>query len=166
MSIDPTAAAPADLTDPELFLSRAFDAPRDVVFRFFSEPALLAQWFGPHAFHVPTNSVVVEPRVGGRFELAMTDETGSFPFSGKITEYDPPELLAMVIRAETGMGDISDLRLRIQFHDHGERTRVTLRQGPLEPEAKRATDAGWRESFEKIDGMLTEDTAVSGPVLP
>lgn len=159
MSIDP-AAPPADLTAPELFISRAFDAPRDVVFRFFSEPDLLAQWFGPHAVSVPRNSVVVEPRVGGRFELAMTDETGSFPFFGEITEYDPPELLAMVIRAETGMGELSDVSLRIQFHDHGARTRVTLRQGPLEPEAKQATDAGWRESFEKIDDMLAETASI------
>jgi uncharacterized protein YndB with AHSA1/START domain len=154
MTMEPTTDAPADLTERELFLSRAFDAPRDVVFRFFSEPALLAQWFGPHAFGVPRESVVVEPRVGGRYELAMANETGSFPFVGEITEYDPPELLGMVIHGETGLGDISGVNLRIQFHDHGSRTRVTLRQGPFTPEMKHATDEGWRESFDAIDDLL------------
>ena len=154
MTTDPSIAAAEDLSDAELFISRTFDAPRAVVFRFFSEPALLSRWFGPHAFRIPAESVVLEPRVGGRYELVMTEGSDSFPFAGTITEYDPPQLLAMTIRAETGLGSLADISLRIQFHDHGERTRITLRQGPFEHDAKAATDSGWRESFEKIDAIL------------
>lgn len=56
----PTAA------DTDVFITRAFAAPRDVVWRFLTEPELLAQWFGPTGVHVDSASVIVEPRRAGR----------------------------------------------------------------------------------------------------
>ncbi|WP_158437727.1 SRPBCC family protein [Naasia lichenicola] len=155
--VDPSSvpdSVPGDHSDREVFLSRAFDAPREVVFRFFSEPALLARWFGPHGVSVPFDSVAVEPRVGGRYELSMADADGAHAFHGVLTEYDPPEALAMTIHADTGIGVLERISLRIQFHDHGDRTRITLRQGPFDPTAKRLTEDGWVESFEKLDLAL------------
>jgi len=59
--------------DTDLFLTRVFAAPRDVVWRFFTEPERLATWFGPHAVHVDPATVRVELREGGPWSLDMVD---------------------------------------------------------------------------------------------
>ena len=151
---------PSDIADTDVYITRAFAAPRDVVFRFFTQPEQLASWFGPTGFHVPVDSVTVEPRVGGRWDLTMVDDaTGEgFPIRATITEFVKPELLVGVMEADTAIGQLEDVTLRIQFHDHGELTRVTLHQGPFTAEARDMTATGWELSFTKIDAILATES--------
>jgi hypothetical protein len=46
------------------------------------------------------------------------------------------------------------IRLRIWLHDHGDKTRMTLHQGPFTPEFRDMTVDGWNESFVKLDAAL------------
>ena len=46
-----------EVLDTDVFITRAFNAPRDVVWKFFTEPELLAQWFGPQAVHIDPSTV-------------------------------------------------------------------------------------------------------------
>jgi uncharacterized protein YndB with AHSA1/START domain len=149
---------PGGIADTDVYITRAFDAPRAVVWRFFLQPELLASWFAPTAYSAPEGAIVVEPRVGGRWELAMVeDATGtSFPMRGTIVELVEPELLVLDVSAEAELGSLDRLFLRIQFHDHGDRTRITLHQGPFDIDAKHATEVGWGESFVKLDARLAE----------
>lgn len=143
--------------DREVHITRAFDAPRSVVFRFFVQPELLARWFAPAGFEVPDATAHVDPRVGGRWALTMQSiETGEqAPVEGVITEFVEPELLVVVLAAQTGMGDISDIELRLEFHDHGDKTRVTLAQGPFPAsDMTHATAAGWESSLTKLAGEI------------
>jgi uncharacterized protein YndB with AHSA1/START domain len=79
---------------------------------------------------------------------------------GTITELVPEDLLVVTASAETdGLGDIDGVSLRIQFHDHGELTRVTLHQGPFTAEQRTATATGWEQSFLKQDALYAEDVA-------
>jgi uncharacterized protein YndB with AHSA1/START domain len=105
--------------------------------------------------------VVVEPAVGGRWELAMVDDTrgDSFPMRGTIAEFVEPELIVIEVSAESRPGGNEAVTLRIQFHDHGDRTRITLHQGPFDPAARHATEAGWLQSFDKIDTILAAGAA-------
>ena len=91
----------------------------------------------------------------------MVDDAqgGSFPMRGTIVEFVEPELIVIEASAETGMGDLDAVSLRIQFHDHGDRTRITLHQGPFDPEMRHATEAGWLQSFDKIDSILAAGAA-------
>ncbi len=156
-----TENRPDEIADTDVYITRAFDAPRELVWRFFTRPEHLATWFGPTGFSVPLDSVVVEPFVGGRWELAMVDDThgGSFPMRGTIVEFVEPELIVIEASAESRRGHLDALTLRIQFHDHGDRTRITLHQGPFDPDALHATEAGWLESFDKIDRILAAGAA-------
>ncbi len=151
-----TDSKPSEVADTDVYITRAFNAPRELVFRFFTEPEHLATWFGPTGISVPLDSIVVEPVVGGRWELTMVDDAGhgSFPMHGTIVEIVEPELIVIEASAETELGGLDGVKLRIQFHDHGDRTRITLHQGPFTPEMQHATEAGWLESFDKIDGIL------------
>ncbi|KRC49789.1 hypothetical protein ASE16_13985 [Leifsonia sp. Root227] len=150
------SSRPTGIADTDVYITRAFDAPRALVWKFFMQPDLLASWFAPTAHSAPEDSIVVEPRVGGRWELAMvSDATGdSFPMRGTIVELVEPELLVLDVSAVAELGTFDNLFLRIQFHDHGDRTRITLHQGPFDRDAQHDTEIGWGESFVKLDAQL------------
>ena len=46
--------------DTDVFITRAFNARRDVVWKFFTEPEYMARWFGPHTVHVDESTVKVQ----------------------------------------------------------------------------------------------------------
>ena len=74
---DQTVPAIPEVTDSDVYITRAFNAPIDVVWKFWTEPEHLAQWFGPTTTHVDPATVEVELRPGGRWDLDMVDnETG------------------------------------------------------------------------------------------
>lgn len=145
-----------EVTDHDVFVSRSFAAPRDVVWRFWTEPELLAAWFGPEGVTVPAESVTVDLVEDGRWELTMVDgPTGtSHPVRGRIVAFRAPEFLEIQLTAQTAAGPVDDVVLRLQFHDHGDRTRMTLHQGPFTDEIRDMTLNGWVLSFAKLDILL------------
>ena len=142
------------VTDRDVYITRSFAAPRDIVWKFWTEPDLIAQWFGPHGIAIDPSTVAVDAREGGSWELTMEDEQGIHPLSATIVRMVEPEYLELVIEAETGLGHVDNIILRVQFHDHGEKTRVTLHQGPFTEEQKTATATGWEMSFVTLDAIL------------
>jgi uncharacterized protein YndB with AHSA1/START domain len=151
-----TEIMPSEVTDRDVYVTRAFNAPRDVVWKFFTQPELLAKWFGPTSVSVPVESVTVELRVGGLWKLVMVDNASGahFPMDGTISVCEPPEYLEITATAHGADGDMDNVRLRLQFHDHGEKTRVTLHQGPFTDEQRQQTEEGWGLSFTKLDNLL------------
>jgi uncharacterized protein YndB with AHSA1/START domain len=138
-------------TDRDVFITRSFAAPIGVVWDFWTKPELLAQWFGPHGVTVDQGTITVEPREGGAWNLAMHDEHGVYPIEAEILVAAPPQYLELRLSASTERGEVDDVILRVQFHDHGEATRMTLHQGPFTPEFRDLTRDGWMQSFEKLD---------------
>jgi uncharacterized protein YndB with AHSA1/START domain len=55
-------------------LERTFEAPRELVFRAFTDPDQVPQWWGPEGFHTPREKVEIEPRVGGRYHVVMVQK--------------------------------------------------------------------------------------------
>lgn len=148
-----------EVTDRDVYITRSFDAPVAVVWKFWTDPELLAQWFGPHAVTVDPATVKVEAREGGAWNLAMHDDNGVYPVEATLVRVVEHEYLEGVLSAETEHGDIEKVVLRVQFHDHGDKTRITLHQGPFEPEFRDMTRDGWTESFEKIDAIIAAGVA-------
>ncbi|MCU1528104.1 MAG: hypothetical protein JWP75_1867, partial [Frondihabitans sp.] len=110
----------------------------------------------PDGFDAPIDLIEVDLKVGGHWNLTMREvATGAlFPITGTITQLVPNEYLEMSADSETGSGDLNDLGLRITFHDHGQKTRVTLHQGEFTDEQKEETAVGWEMSWVKLDGLL------------
>ena len=142
-------------TDRDVYISRSFAAPREVVWKFWTEPERLAEWFGPTGVHTPLKNIDVDLREGGRWDLGMTDDATSevYPLSARILKVIEGEYLEMHIEAASN-GQIEDVILRVQFHDHGETTRMTLHQGPFTPEFRDLTIEGWYQSFCKLDKIF------------
>jgi uncharacterized protein YndB with AHSA1/START domain len=142
-------------TDRDVYITRSFAAPREVVWKFWTDPQRLAEWFGPAGVHTPVENIDVGLEPGGRWDLGMTDDaTGEvYPLSSRILKVIEGEYLEMHIEAASG-GQIEDVILRVQFHDHGEITRMTLHQGPFTPEFRDLTIEGWDQSFLKLDAIF------------
>ena len=65
----------ADPGMPQIIITREFDAPRDLVFRAFTEPRLLEQWLGPRDLTLRVDNY--ETRDGGRWRYVHTDAEGN-----------------------------------------------------------------------------------------
>ena len=143
-----------DVTDRDVYITRSFDAPIDVVWRFWTEPELIAQWFGPQHVTVDAVTVLVEPHTGGAWNLEMRDDAGVYPIEATILHLVEREYLELRMTSQTSIGELEDVILRVQFHDHGDKTRITLHQGPFDPEARDLTAEGWTSSFTKLDAIL------------
>ncbi|MFF2028671.1 SRPBCC domain-containing protein [Arthrobacter sp. NPDC058192] len=142
-----------------LTMTREFDAPRELVFKAFTDPDQLAAWFGPVGVDSPRDRIVVEPRVGGAWRLVMVYEedgaTKESPVDAVISVYDPPSLLVATQRTEPDAGITLQLEMRLEFEDLGARTRLHLTQGPFDStEWVDMTREGWGTSFTKLDEVL------------
>lgn len=85
-----------DNTDaPQFSITRVFDAPQELVWRAWTEPAEFAAWL--HPMGVATDGVSADVRVGGRYRYTMTNtETGQqFPTGGEYLEVDPMDRLVL-----------------------------------------------------------------------
>jgi uncharacterized protein YndB with AHSA1/START domain len=140
--------------DQQVLITRVFDAPRDQVFAAWTDPDQVAQWFGPEGFDTPRESVVIEPRVGGRYELTMVQPgTGApFPVRYEILELDPPRLIVLRSDPMPEVGIHEATITRVELYDHGEKTRMTLSDGPYTESAH--AEAGWHGAFAKLDALL------------
>jgi uncharacterized protein YndB with AHSA1/START domain len=140
--------------DQQVLITHIFDAPRELVFRAWTDPDHVAQWFGPEGFDTPRELVAIDLRVGGRFELTMVQrESGAqHPVRYEIAELDPPRLLVLTCEPMPEIGIHRGTVTRIELHDHGDRTRMTLSDGPYTQAAH--AEAGWHGAFAKLDALV------------
>jgi uncharacterized protein YndB with AHSA1/START domain len=139
-------------------ISRTFDAPRELVYRAFTDPDQIAQWFGPPGCTVQGDSVEIDARIGGHLRFVLTGPDMLSPVDTIFTEVVENELLAGEMEALGVPGVAGPLRvhLRLEFHDEGNgKTRLELRQGPF-PSGQLGADTskGWEGSFTKLDTLL------------
>jgi uncharacterized protein YndB with AHSA1/START domain len=144
-----TGVAP---TDREILITRIFDAPRERVFAAWTDPEQVAAWYGPEHFDTPREKVHIELRVGGRYELTMVQRgTGNeHPVRYEIVELVEPELIVLRCAPMPEMGLPEGTITRVEFHDHGDKTRMTLSDGPYPAQAAGHAAAGWHGAFDKL----------------
>ena len=144
----------------ELRITRIFDAPRELVFKAWTDPKHLAQWWGPRYF---TNPVCeVDARPGGRILIHMQGPDGAiYPMSGVFDELVEPERIVMTARAFEGSEDnvlLEDVTT-VTFAEHDGKTLMTLHAVVTKatPEAAGALEGmeqGWNESLDKLAEYL------------
>jgi uncharacterized protein YndB with AHSA1/START domain len=142
----------------ELVITRVFDAPRELVYRAFTDPDQLAQWFGPVGYSVPRDSVDIDVRVGGHERFVMVSDTNPderSPVNATFTEVAENELLVGSEEWEMpGQEGVVRMTARFEFHDEDGKTRLVLRQGPYTEEVEQMARQGWESSFTKLDALL------------
>jgi uncharacterized protein YndB with AHSA1/START domain len=139
-----------------LEIERTLPAARPVVFAAFTEPSELPKWWGPEGFSVP--SVEFNPRVGASYRIEMQPPEGDpFLLTGEFREVDPPTRLAFTFVWEPPNPDDVTTLADLSFRDVGGSTEFTFRQGPFKTEERRSLhEAGWADSFDKLEHLLSE----------
>jgi uncharacterized protein YndB with AHSA1/START domain len=141
--------------DQQILITRIFDAPREQVFRAWTDPEAVAQWFGPALFETPRDRVRIDLRAGGRYELTMVqpDSGVEFPVGYDILEVVEPELLVMRSDPMPEVGMHEPTVVRVELHAHGDKTRMTLTDGPY-PGSPGHAEAGWKQAFDKLATLV------------
>ncbi|MEO5930931.1 MAG: SRPBCC family protein [Candidatus Kapaibacterium sp.] len=89
----------------EVRISRMFDAPRDLVFKACTDPAMIPQWWGPRRFTTTVDKMDV--KVGGVWRFIQHDTEGNeFAFNGVYKEIVPPERVVQTFEFEPMAGHI------------------------------------------------------------
>jgi uncharacterized protein YndB with AHSA1/START domain len=143
----------------ELHLDAFVGAARQLVFEACIDPERLAKWWGPRGFTSP--SIESDPRVGGRYRIAMQPPDGElFHLRGEFREINPPSRLVYTFEWEEPHPDDQETVVTLAFADAGDGTTVTLAQGPFATEARRALhEAGWTDGFVRLDDSLRAENA-------
>jgi len=151
-------STPATAADQEVLITHIFEAPRDRVFRAWTDPDEVAAWFGPEHMDTPRERIHIDLRVGGRYELTMVRHGGGGEFSigYDILELVPPELIVLRSDPMPAAGMHEPTVVRVEFHDHGPKTRMTLSDSPIPPAGRDHAEAGWNAAFDKLAALVTE----------
>jgi uncharacterized protein YndB with AHSA1/START domain len=145
-----------------LVVTRVFDAPRERVFKAWTDAKQVAQWFPPKDFTAPVCEL--DPRPGGVFRIVMKGPEGEpfnggeFPGEGVFEEVVPNERLAFTFAGE---GDTPPpILMTVLFEDQGNgKTKVTVHQTArtleeYEALRKMGSEEGLGQSFDKLDKLL------------
>jgi uncharacterized protein YndB with AHSA1/START domain len=135
-------------------LTRILPAPRPEVWSAMTDPERLAAWWGPKGFTTPR--VDFEPRVGGRYRIAMQPPEGDlFYLHGEFHEVDPPSRLVYTFVWEPPAPDDRETLVTLALEDRGEQTAVSLQHGEFTTEERlELHQGGWTDSFEKLEDLL------------
>ena len=143
----------------EVVLTRRLTAPRDLVFRAFTDREHLMRWWGPQGFTTPI--VDIDLKLGGAMIIVMQGPDGQrYPMTGTIDELEAPERFAYRFEAhvtEAGPALRGRNALRLVEKDGGTELTITARAEGLIPEAAfmlAGMDAGWSQSLDKLAAFL------------
>jgi uncharacterized protein YndB with AHSA1/START domain len=142
----------------ELFITREFDAPRELVFKAHIDPDLYVQWLGPRGYKMKLETF--EPESGGRYRYVQSDEHGNeFGFHGVFHEISE-ELMIQTFEFE-GLPERGHVVLDTMRLDElpGNRTKITI-QSVYQSVADRdgmvqaGMEHGVNEGYERLDAIL------------
>ena len=139
-------------------VKRIFDAPRQRVWREWTEPHRFADWFGGPDYEVPVSTVSMDVRPGGAWRLTMLTGAGrgEIQWEGEYHEVQEPERLVFTITDSPGE-DAFEL-VTVVLTDLGDgRTEMHFEQrGHMGPDAYERAEQGWGTFFDRMDERLAE----------
>ena len=144
----------------EVTVTRTLNAPRAMVFKAWTDPNQVAEWWGPHHF---TNRIRQwDAKAGGAIDIDMIGPDGTvFPMSGTFNDVTSPDRLVFTSGALDPAGTpIFEVETTITLAETGGRTLLTmqarvLKQGPNAEQYLKGMEAGWTQSLERFDALLT-----------
>lgn len=141
--------------ESELVIMRVFNAPRDLVWRAWTDPKQAVQWWGPIEY--PAAHLEMDVRPGGvwRGVLRSPGDGSELSHKGVFREVTALERLVFTFSwDEEGERGLETL-VTITFTDQGDKTLMTFRQIPFQSAEERDGHRyGWGSAFERLDGHL------------
>ena len=145
-----TSAAMADTT---LRIERVFDAPVETVYRAWTDPEMLVQWWGPEGMTTPHCEMDV--RVDGKWRTCMQGADGDHWVQGSYVEIVENKKLVFTWAWETDGVPGDATTVTVEFVPEGDATRLTLtHEGFATVDGRNGHDKGWRSSFDCLEKHL------------
>ncbi|MGZ7047256.1 MAG: SRPBCC family protein [Methanobacterium sp.] len=155
----------------ELFIERKFNAPRDLVWKAWTDPDIFVQWWGPKDFTTPVARM--DLRVGGEYFSCMRSPDGQdFCSKGVYREIVPSKRLVMtdsfadkegnkVSATHYGLGEDfpMEMQIKVTLEEEGDKTKLTLKHSDVTnlSEAELSDmKQGWNESLDKLAEYLAK----------
>jgi uncharacterized protein YndB with AHSA1/START domain len=157
----------------DFVISRVFSAPRELLWKCFTEPQRMKEWWGPKGCTIVASNM--DLRVGGNYHGAMRDPAGNVMWAKFVyREVAAPQRLIWEHSFSDEAGGLTrhpfsptwplKLLTTVTFEDApSKKTKLTLRWSPLdatEEECKTfdaahdSMNGGWGGTFERLDGYL------------
>jgi len=169
-----TGSKASATSDREFVITRVFDAPRELVFKVWTEAQHMARWWGPKDFTNPVCELDVRP--GGTFRIVMRGPDGAeYPFKGVYREVVPPERIVYTDDCTEMPDEWHDLvnpnrdksagkpalesLTTVTFEDLGGKTRLTVctlfaSVAVRDAMLKMQMAEGWGESLDRLSAYL------------
>lgn len=144
----------------ELNLTRILDAPRALVFKAWTDPKHLAQWWGPDGFTNPVCEVDLRP--GGTLRIDMHGFGVTYPLKGTFIEIVEPERLTFTTTALDDAGEaFLELLNTVTFTERDGKTTLAVnarvvKMGPGAADALEGMDPGWNQSLDRLVAHVAE----------
>jgi uncharacterized protein YndB with AHSA1/START domain len=158
---------PTTAEEQALVITRVFDAPRELVFKAWSEPERAMRWWGPKGFTTPVCKI--DFRVGGTFLNCMRAPDGKDYWStGVYQKIVEPERIVCTDSFADAEGNVVpashygmvgefpiEMLVTVTFEDQDGKTKMTLRHAGMPAGDNRdGANQGWNESFDKLAEYL------------
>jgi uncharacterized protein YndB with AHSA1/START domain len=152
-------SATSEFGEGTVEITRVFDAPRALVWQAWTDPKMLAQWFGPRGF---TSSVPQwELRVGGKLRIVMHGPDGNdYPMKGVFTEVRAPERLVFTnIPIDKDGNHLLEGETVVTLTERDGKTELVVKAHmvgmvPIAKQMLAGMKAGWTQSIDKLEELV------------
>jgi len=158
-----TAPVRKPTAEREVTLTRVFDGPRELVWRMWTDPRHMAQWWGPKGFTNPVCEMDV--RVGGAIRIDMRGPDGTvYPMTGTFREVVAPERLVFMAVPIDAAGTVQlESLTTVTFEAIGGKTRLTVHAKAVGYVAAAVgmlagMETGWTQSLERLEALVASAT--------
>lgn len=136
--------------------ARTFPVRRPRLYECFADAALLAKWWGPRGFTIP--SIEFTPSAGAGYRIEMQPQGGeAFELRGTFRTVEAPSRLAFSFEWVPPDPDDQETLAELSFEEVDDSTELRLRQGPFKTESRRALHRdGWGESLDRLAALVAE----------
>jgi uncharacterized protein YndB with AHSA1/START domain len=140
----------------DITFMRVFDAPRELVFKAWTDPAMLPKWLGPR--RLTMTLIEMDARPGGSWRYVSRDVDGSeYGFHGVFHDVAPPERVVQTFEFEGVPGHVSLDTIR--FEDIAGQTRIAGQSVFQSVEdrdgmVQSGMEGGMSEGFDRLDELL------------
>ncbi|ODR96669.1 polyketide cyclase [Methyloceanibacter superfactus] len=161
-------------TTQKFVISRTFNAPLDRVWKAWTEPEQMAQWWGPKGFKADVKMLDLRP--GGKFHYLLVSPQGQEMWGRMLfREIVPKEKLVFINSFSDPEGGVTRhpmapdwpllMHTTISFAEKDEKTTVTIEWLPYEAsdtecetfdEGRDSMQAGWTGTFDKLENHLAD----------
>lgn len=141
----------------ELVITRVFDAPRDLVWKAWTEPERIKQWSAPRGFTIPVAEGELRP--GGAWKSCMRKPDGTDLWLGGVYhEIDEPKRLVFTHAWLDEHGNPGpETVVTVTLTERGGKTEMNFRQSGFDSiESRDGHAGGWNECFDKLEELLAK----------